>query len=136
MPRRLLGARVKDFPELFPPSPCPALKLKLGPDHVVAGGGVDLDAGQRGRQYKVFQVLCLLGVPTMTPTEFSRPAGLSVPATDDDGKFMMIVAFQPVSAARRIACAANFGVPAMNSAWAPELFNPTTWESIVGSVTS
>ena len=64
------------------------------------------------------------------------PAGLSVPATDDDGKFMMIVAFQPVSAARRIACAANFGVPAMNSAWAPELFNPTTWESTVGSVTS
>jgi hypothetical protein len=71
-------------------------------------------------------------VPTMTPTEFSSPAGFKVPPIEPDGKLMMILAFQPISAALRIVCAANFGVPAMNSASAPELLRLTTWESTVG----
>src|SRR6266849_4984221 len=78
----------------------------------------------------------LLGVPTITPTDLSRPAGFRVPATELEGKLMISVGFQPISAALRIACAANFGVPATNSAPAPELFNVTTCESTVGSVTS
>jgi hypothetical protein len=42
-------------------------------------------------------------VPTMTPTEFSSPAGFSVPLIEPDGKLMMILAFQPISAALRMA---------------------------------
>src|SRR5258708_3620750 len=78
----------------------------------------------------------LWGVPTITPMEFSSPAGFSVPATELDGKLIISVGFQPISAALRMACAANFGVPATSSAAAPELFSDTTWESLVGSVTS
>src|SRR5229473_1865126 len=78
----------------------------------------------------------LLGVPTMTPTELSRPAGFRVPATELEGKLVISVGFQPISAALRIACAANFGVPATNSASAPELFKVTTCESTVGAETS
>ena len=48
----------------------------------------------------------------------------------------MSVGFQPISATLRIACAANFGVPATSSASAPELFRFTTCESTVGSVIS
>src|SRR3954468_10881730 len=65
----------------------------------------------------------LLMVPTMTPVEFSRPAGFNVPPIEPDGKLTMTLVFQPISATLRIACAANFGVPAMKSASAPELLS-------------
>src|SRR5258708_17993341 len=78
----------------------------------------------------------LFVVPTITPTDLSRPAGFSVPAIELDGKSMITVGFQPISDALRIACAANFGVPAIKNASAPELFKLTTCESTVGSVTS
>src|SRR4051794_41482717 len=78
----------------------------------------------------------LLKVPTITPVALSSPTGFKVADTELDGKFTMSVGFQPISATLRIACAANFGVPATSSASAPELFRFTTCESIVGSVIS
>src|SRR5258708_18532262 len=90
----------------------------------------------RGSSFHLGSIGSLLVVPTMTPTEFSSPAGFKVPATELDGKLMISTGFQPDSAALRIACAANLGVPATNSASAPELFRLTTCESMVGSVTS
>ena len=72
-------------------------------------------------------------VPTITPIDFSRPAGFSVAPTELDGKLMIMVGFQPISCALRIACAANFGVPATRNASAPELFRLTTCKSTVGS---
>ena len=44
--------------------------------------------------------------------------------------------FQPDSWVLRIACAANFGVPANSSTVAPELFSETICESMVGWLTS
>src|ERR1700722_4588558 len=70
----------------------------------------------------------LLKVPTITPTALSKPAGFNVAETELDGKFTMMVPFQPISAAFLIAWAANFGVPATSNASAPELFKLTTWE--------
>lgn len=44
--------------------------------------------------------------------------------------------FQPISAFFLIACAANFGVVMLKNTSAPDAFNLTMWESMVGSVTS
>src|SRR5262249_41967656 len=51
----LLRSSVENLTELLPTRPRPSLQLQLGPDHVIAGAGVDPDAGQCSRQYKVLQ---------------------------------------------------------------------------------
>lgn len=45
---------------MLPPRPRPALKLELGPDHVVGCAGVDPDSRQRCRQCEVLQGFRLL----------------------------------------------------------------------------
>src|SRR5450432_3028890 len=50
---------VEHFAELVPAGAIPALQLHLGPDHIAGRAGVDLDAGQRGRQHEIPQALGL-----------------------------------------------------------------------------
>ncbi|MGY3420511.1 hypothetical protein ACVWZW_000986 [Bradyrhizobium sp. F1.13.4] len=49
---------------------------------------------------------------------------------------MMCSGFQPISATFLMACAACFGVVALNSVSAPASFNRRICESMVGSVIS
>ncbi|MNG24016.1 hypothetical protein D3C84_1086910 [compost metagenome] len=56
--------------------------------------------------------------------------------TDTDTLDRYCVGFQPMSAALRIACAANLGVVMLKKVSAPEAFRLTIWLSMVGSVTS
>ena len=48
----------------------------------------------------------------------------------------MCSGFQPISAALRIACAANFGIATLKNTSAPDAFSSTICESMVGSVVS
>src|SRR6266487_1068566 len=75
-------------------------------------------------------------VAAMIPTVFSGPAGTMVDDTDVETRLMRKRGFQPIPSAFLIACAANFGVPASRRASAPDDLRVTTWESMVGSVTS
>src|SRR5688500_17891007 len=75
-------------------------------------------------------------VAATMPTAFSGPAGMMVEETEVDTRLIRNNGFQPISLVFLMACAANFGVPAKRNASAPDDFSETTWESIVGSLTS
>ena len=69
----------------------------------------------------------------MMSLAFSMPAGLSTEPTELDTLLSRCNGFQPISAALRMACAANFGVVTLKNTSAPEAFRLMTWESTVGS---
>ena len=71
----------------------------------------------------------------MMPLQFSNPAGLSVFATVFPGS-NNCTGFQPISAALRIACAANFGIEKLQKRSASENLRLTICESTVGSLVS
>ena len=66
----------------------------------------------------------------------SKPAGFMTEATEAETLLRYCTGFQPMSAALRIACAANFGVEMLKKTLAPESLSWITWLSTVGSVTS
>ena len=70
------------------------------------------------------------------PWLFSRPAGFSTAATEAETLVMYWIGFQAISAALRIACAANLGVAMLKNTLAPVSFSWMICESTVGSVTS
>src|SRR5688572_8967565 len=70
------------------------------------------------------------------PWLFSMPAGFRVEATEDETLFRYCTGFQPMSAALRIACAANFGMEMLKKTLAPESLSWMIWLSTVGSVVS
>ena len=72
----------------------------------------------------------------MTPCTFSKPAGFIVVVTWPETLFRYCTGFQPISAALRMDCAANFGIEMLKKTLAPESFIWITWLSTVGSVTS
>src|SRR3954466_1770618 len=78
----------------------------------------------------------LVIVAATMPTAFSGPAGTMVDDTELETKLIRNSGFQPISSTFLMAWAANFGVPATKKASAPDDFSDTTWESMVGSVTS
>ena len=61
------------------------------------------------------------------PLAFSSPAGLSTEPTECETLLRMCTGFQPISAALRIACAANFGVVTLKKTSAPEAFSLMIW---------
>src|SRR5688572_27297979 len=72
----------------------------------------------------------------ITPCTFSKPAGFIVVLTWAETLLRYCTGFQPISAALRIDCAANFGIEILKNTLAPESFIWMVCESTVGSVTS
>jgi hypothetical protein len=71
----------------------------------------------------------------MMPCAFSKPAGFSTEATEAETLVMYCAGFQSISAALRIAWAANLGVETLKKTLAPESLSWMIWLSTVGSVT-
>src|SRR3954453_140650 len=67
---------------------------------------------------------------------FSRPAGFNTAATEVAVFARKNLGFQLSSPTLRIACADPFGAAQEKKMSAPESFNATIWESMVGSLTS
>ena len=72
----------------------------------------------------------------MMPWPLSKPAGFITEDTEAETLVMYCAGFQLISAALRIAWAANFGVATLKKTLAPESLSWMICESTVGSVTS